>query len=41
MLALPPFIVYGPARLSDEERKAKLSTYETYLEKLDTLKPIF
>ena len=41
MRALPPFIVYGPARMSEDERKAKLQDYETYLGKLDSLRPLF
>jgi len=41
MQTLPPFIVYGAARISAEERAGKLAEYELYLENLDKLKSVF
>lgn len=37
---LPPFVVWGPARLTDTERMAELERWRRYLAKLDTLEPI-
>jgi NAD(P)H dehydrogenase (quinone) len=41
MTVLPPFISWGPARKSEEERKADLTRYEDYLGSLEKLKPIY
>ena len=41
MTVLPPFISWGPARKSEEERKADLVRYKNYLGSLETLKPIY
>ena len=41
MKVLPPFIVYGPVTLSEEEKKLKLNEYRNYLSLLDKIKPIF
>jgi NAD(P)H dehydrogenase (quinone) len=41
MTVLPPFISFSPARITDEERKAQLALYKTYLEKAAFLKPIY
>jgi NAD(P)H dehydrogenase (quinone) len=41
MTVLPPFISWGPARLSPNERTAELERYKGYLISLDTLKPIY
>jgi NAD(P)H dehydrogenase (quinone) len=41
MQTLPPFIVYGASRLSDDERHVKLDEYEEYLENLDRREPIY
>jgi NAD(P)H dehydrogenase (quinone) len=37
---LPPHVVYGPARLSDDERKQALATYRDHLGRLDDLEPL-
>ena len=37
---LPPFIVYGPARMSAEQRAAELQRYRDCVLQLDTLAPI-
>ena len=41
MTVLPPFISFSPARITDEERKAQLVLYKTYLEKAADLVPIY
>jgi NAD(P)H dehydrogenase (quinone) len=41
MTVLPPFISWGPARMSEEQRKAELERYKNYLQSIDTLKPIY
>jgi len=41
MTVLPPFISFSPARITDEERKSELERYQSYLAKLDTLKPVY
>ena len=41
MTVLPPFISWGPARMSEEQRKAELERYKSYLQSIDTLKPIY
>lgn len=38
---LPPFISFSPARITDEERKAQLVLYKSYLEKTSSLTPIY
>lgn len=40
MDVLPPFIVWSPARLTDEERKKYLNDYQLHLLKLDVLEPV-
>ncbi len=37
---LPPFLVHGPARMSEEERKEKLNAFEHFLSNLETHAPI-
>lgn len=37
---LPPFVVHGPARKTEEERKGSLAEYENYLSHLDRLTPL-
>jgi len=37
---LPPFVVWGPARLTDTERLAELERWRRHLANLDTLEPI-
>lgn len=41
MTVLPPFISFSPARITDEERKTQLALYKTYLEKANTLTPVY
>ncbi len=41
MTVLPPFISWGPARLSPEQRINELVRYKGYLMSMDTLKPIY
>jgi NAD(P)H dehydrogenase (quinone) len=41
MTVLPPFISWGPARMSEEQRKAELERYKNYLQSIDTSKPIY
>ena len=41
MTVLPPFVSWGPARKSDEERRSNLDQYTDYLGSLDKLKPIY
>ena len=41
MTVLPPFISWGPARMSEQERKAELERYKDYLHSLETQKPIY
>ena len=36
---LPPFIVYGPTPMTDDERKAKLDELRHYVSTLETVKP--
>ena len=37
---LPPFVAWGPARQTDEERRATLVKYQEHLLALDTLAPL-
>lgn len=37
---LPPFVVYQPVRISEDERKKHLAEYAEYVLKLDTMKPL-
>ena len=37
---LPPFVTYGPARQSAEQRQAELERYRRHLLALDTLEPL-
>ncbi|MER3553763.1 MAG: flavodoxin family protein [Meiothermus sp.] len=37
---LPPFIVYGPEEMSDDERYEALEDYRKYLGRLEKLKPL-
>jgi NAD(P)H dehydrogenase (quinone) len=37
---LPPFVVYGPAHLGEDERRAKLDELEAHLGRLETLRPL-
>ncbi len=37
---VPPFIVYGPARMTDEQRSQELANYRARLEALSTIEPI-
>ncbi len=41
MQTLEPFVVYGPSRISNEERITKLEEYSAYLDNVKNLKPIF
>ncbi|MEI6277213.1 MAG: NAD(P)H-dependent oxidoreductase [Prolixibacteraceae bacterium] len=41
MTVLPPFISWGPARMSEEERQAELDRYIGFLQSLESLKPIY
>jgi NAD(P)H dehydrogenase (quinone) len=41
MTVLPPFISFGPARKSDQERGEDLARYKTYLSQLDQHEPIY
>ena len=41
MTVLPPFISWGPARLTDEERLNELDKLKNYLDKLEIHKPIY
>lgn len=41
MTVLPPFISWGPARMTDEQRREELERYKLYLQSLETLKPIY
>lgn len=41
MTVLPPFISWGPARMSLEQRTADLERYKGYLSSLENLKPIY
>ncbi len=41
MTVLPPFISWGPARMSEEQRKAELERYQTYLGSMESLKPLY
>lgn len=41
MTVLPPFISFSPARITDEERKAQLTLYKTYLENATSLTPMY
>ena len=40
MAVLPPFVVYGPARMSDEERAAALDAWAERLSELESLEPL-
>jgi NAD(P)H dehydrogenase (quinone) len=40
MDVVPPFVAYGPARLSQEQREAKLLRYRRHLDSLFTAEPI-
>jgi NAD(P)H dehydrogenase (quinone) len=40
MEVLPPFVVYGPARMSDEERAAALEAWRVRLRGLEDLAPL-
>lgn len=40
MEVLPPFIVYSPVRITDEERKSKLSDYKNLLQSIEEVKPV-
>lgn len=41
MTVLPPFISFGPARKTDEERKDELVRLNSYLTTLETMTPIY
>jgi len=41
MDALPQFVAYGPARLSDEEKAKILEDYGMYLENIEKMKPLY
>src|ERR1035437_376571 len=41
MTVLPPFISWGPSRLTEAERHNELEKLKNYLEKLETIKPIY
>ena len=41
MTVLPPFICFSPARKSDDELKAELERYTTYLSTIDSVKPLY
>ena len=41
MTVLPPFISFGPARSSQEERQAELERYREYLNNLDGHEPLY
>lgn len=41
MTVLPPFISWGPARISEEERINDLARLKKYLNNLDTVEPIY
>lgn len=41
MTVLPPFVSYGPARSSQEEREAELERYKEYLDNLDRHVPLY
>ncbi|MEI7420973.1 MAG: NAD(P)H-dependent oxidoreductase [Prolixibacteraceae bacterium] len=41
MTVLPPFISWGPARMSQEERTAELKRYGQYLESMESLQPLY
>jgi NAD(P)H dehydrogenase (quinone) len=38
---LPPFVGFSPVRLTEEERQAVIENYKTYLQNIDSHKPIF
>jgi NAD(P)H dehydrogenase (quinone) len=40
MEVLPPFVVYGPARMSDEARAAALDSWRERLRGLERLVPL-
>ncbi|MCS7057532.1 MAG: NAD(P)H-dependent oxidoreductase [Meiothermus sp.] len=40
MEVLPPFIAYGPAEMSEAERRATLEAFRVYLQGLPELKPL-
>lgn len=41
MTVLPPFISWGPARMTEEERKVDLERLNEYLEKTDSMEPVY
>lgn len=41
MTVLPPFISFSPARATDEERKAQLTLYRSYLKNITSHTPIY
>ncbi len=41
MQALPPFVVFGASRLSDEDRQLKLDEYGTWLKDLSQKEPLW
>lgn len=41
MKVLPPFICFSPARITEEERKAQLESYKTYLTNSGSEEPIY
>jgi len=41
MDALPQFVAYGPARLSDEDKAKILEDYCRYLENIEKMKPLY
>lgn len=41
MDALPQFVAYGPARLSDEEKAKILEDYGMYMENIEKMKPLY
>lgn len=41
MTVLPPFISFSPARKSEDELKAELERYTSYLNNIDSVKPLY